>query len=149
MKALAGASCAIRGRGRGRDGTGRTWQTRRGDPMRWSRARSNRAHALGSGLLQRVVTGRRSCRKPKSSLQGTHDAPVRLIGRRAILTATPGSAQMGHWPTVSKLVFFDVGSGAIRWGGDWHEGVDERKFAGSLAVGRRNGTGRRGGGLTL
>ena len=34
---------------------------------------------------------------------------------------------MGHWPTLSKLVFFDVGSGAIRWGGDWHEGVDERK----------------------
>ena len=80
---------------------------------------------------------------------GTHDAPVRLIGRRAILTATPGSAQMGHWPTLSKLVFFDVGSGAIRWGGDWHEGVDERRFAGSLAVGGRNGTGRRGGGLTL
>ena len=80
---------------------------------------------------------------------GTHDVSLRLTGRRAILSITPGSAQMGRRRAVSRLVFFDVGSGAIRWGGDWHEGVDERRFAGSLAVGRRNGTGRRGGGLTL
>ena len=33
---------------------------------------------------------------------------------------------MGCRRAVSRLVFFDVGSGAIRWGGDWHEGVDER-----------------------
>ena len=80
---------------------------------------------------------------------GTHDVSLRLTGRRAILSITPGSAQMGRRRAVSRLVFFDVGSGAIRWGGDWHEGVDERRFAGSLAVGGRNGTGRRGGGLTL
>ena len=38
--------------------------------------------------------------------------------------------------TVSKPVVSDVGSGAIRWGGEWHEVVGERKVAGLPTDGR-------------
>ena len=38
--------------------------------------------------------------------------------------------------TVSKPVVSDVGSGAIRWGSEWHEVVGERKVAGLPTDGR-------------